>query len=173
LGGTSAWCPDAVAAGAVPGAAFDAAPGEVADAEVGAEAGAEVGAEAGAEVGAEAGAEVGAEAGAEVGAVAEADDADGSVAAVVADAGDVAAAPLADAVLEVDSMLATSTPTPSAAPLSSVTSGMLSFMASTPPRRIRVQSHPTIVRSCRGTRPDRRPRRARRTGGPRGGAEPS
>jgi hypothetical protein len=95
---------------------FDAAPGEVADAAPGEVADAEVGEVAGADVG-----EV-------AGAVAEADDADGSVAAVVADAGDVAAAPLADAVLEFDSMLATSTPAPSAAPLSSVTSGMLSFM---------------------------------------------
>jgi hypothetical protein len=100
----------------VPGAAFDAAPGAVADAEVGEVADAEVGVVAGAEVGVVAGAE------------AEADDANGSVTVVVAVAGDVAAAPLADAVLEVDSMLATSTPTPSAAPLSSVTSGMLSFM---------------------------------------------
>ena len=59
---------------------------------------------------AEVGELVDAEVGAVAGAAAEAGDADGSVTVVVAVAGDVAAVPLADAVLEVDSMLATSTP---------------------------------------------------------------
>ena len=148
MGGTSAWVADAVAVGAVPDAAADVVPGAAADAVPGGVAGAEVGADAGTEVGA----------------VAEADDANGNVTVVVADAGDVAPAPLADAVLEVATMLAISTPTPSAAPLSSVTSGMLTFMPST---------HPTIVWQCGGTRPDRTSRQAGRTGEPRRGAEPS
>jgi len=62
-------------------------------------------------------------------AVPEAGDA-GAVKVNAGDLGDVALVLLADAVLGDDTMLATRTPTPSAAPLSSVTRGMLTFMPS-------------------------------------------
>ena len=150
---------DAVAAGAVLGAAADAVDGAAADALVGVVAGVVADVVVGVVAGA------GAEAG----------DADGGTVTVnAADAGDVAPLLLADAVLEGDSMLATRTPTPSAAPLSSVTRGMLSFMpSSTQSRRFRVQSHPGIGRSCSGTRRDRAPVQAGRAGGPHRGGEPS
>jgi hypothetical protein len=143
---------DAGAAGVVAGAAADAL------AEVGVTAGAL------AEVGVTAGAVVGAVVGVVADAVPEAGDA-GAVKVNAGDDGDVAPVLLADAVLEGDSMLATRTPTPSAAPLSSVTRGMLTFMpSSTQSRRFRVRSHSKIVRSCRGARRDRAPVRAGPTG---------
>jgi len=94
----------------------------------GAGAGALVGVTAGALVVAAAGAVVAVEAGAvPEAAVPEAGDA-GAVKVNAGDGGDVALLLLADAVLGDDTMLATRTPTPSAAPLSSVTRGMLTFM---------------------------------------------
>jgi hypothetical protein len=91
-------------------------------------AGALVGVTAGALVVAAAGALVGVEAGVVAGAVPEAGDDGGAVKVNAGDGGDVALVLLADAVLGDDTMLATRTPTPSAAPLSSVTRGMLTFM---------------------------------------------
>jgi hypothetical protein len=92
---------------------------------------------AGALAGAVAGDVAGADAGAgDVAAVVagEDDPASGSVTVVAADAADVDPWPLADVladdVPEDHTMLTTRTPTPSAAPLSSVTSGMFSFMPS-------------------------------------------
>jgi hypothetical protein len=126
---------DAVAAGVVAGAAVGAL------AEVGVTAGAlaEVGVTAGALV-----VTAGAVVGVVADAVPEAADA-GAVKVNAGDDGDVAPVLLADAVLEGDSMLATRTPTPSAAPLSSVTRGMLTFMpSSTQSRRLPVRSHPRI-----------------------------
>ncbi|HEY6296795.1 MAG TPA: hypothetical protein VIX15_14130 [Streptosporangiaceae bacterium] len=107
-------------------------------------AGAVVGVTAGALVVAAAGAVVGVTVGAVAGAVPEAEDAGGGAVTVNAGAGgDVALALLADAVLGVDTLLAIRTPTPSAAPLSSVTRGMLTFMpSSTQSRRLPVRSHP-------------------------------
>jgi len=70
-------------------------------------------------------------AGAVAGVLARAGDAGGDVTAAVAEAGTVAPAPLAaDDVPEVHTMLVTRTPTPSAAPASSVTRGVLSFILS-------------------------------------------
>ena len=119
----------------------------------------------------------------DAGAVAEADDADGvaeadkagaGVPPATGDAGDVALYPLADAGLEGDSALAIRTPTPSAAPVSSVTRGMLGFMpASTQSRRFRVQSHPRTGGSYCGPRRDRGPRPTSRAGQPHRGGEPS
>jgi hypothetical protein len=99
-----------VAAGVVCGAAADAV--------VGVTAGAVAGVVAGAVVGVAAGAVVGVVAGAELEAV---DAGGGAVTVSVGDGGDVAPLLLADAVLAGEIMLATRTPTPSAAPLSSVT----------------------------------------------------
>ena len=91
-----------VAAGVVCGAAADALVGVTAGAVAGAVVGAVVGVVAGAEL--------------------EAADAGGGAVTVSAgDGGDVAPLLLADAVLAGEIMLATRTPTPSAAPLSSVT----------------------------------------------------
>ncbi|MGH3260263.1 MAG: hypothetical protein ACRDOU_33500 [Streptosporangiaceae bacterium] len=137
---------DAVAAAVVAGAGADALVGVTA----GAEAGALVAVVAGALVGAVAGALVGVVAGA----VPEAGDAGGAVNVNAGDDGDVAPLLLADAVLEGDSVLATRTPTPSAAPLSSVTRGMLTFMpSSTQSRRFPVRSHPRIGGPHRGREP--------------------
>jgi hypothetical protein len=126
---------DAAAAGVVAGAAADAL--------VGVTAGALVVAAAGAVVAVEAGVVAGAVAEAAVpvpeAAVPEAGDA-GAVKVNAGDGGDVALVLLADAVLGDDTMLATRTPTPSAAPLSSVTRGMLTFMPSN------TQSGPVWVR---------------------------
>jgi hypothetical protein len=103
-------------------------------------AGALAGAVAGAVAGDVAGADAGAVAGDVAAVVAGEDDpASGSVTVVAADAADVAPWPLADVladdVPEAHTMLTTRTPTPSAAPLSSVTSGMFSFMPSSAPSR--------------------------------------
>ena len=118
---------DAAAAGVVAGAAADALVGVTAGALVRVTAGALVVAAAGAVVAVEAGAVAGAVPEA---AVPEAGGAGDAVKVNVGDGGDVALVPLADAVLGDDTMLATRTPTPSAAPLSSVTRGMLTFMPS-------------------------------------------
>ena len=119
---------DVAAAGVVTGAAADAL----------------VGVTAGALVVTAAGAVVGVGAGVVAGAALEADDAGGGAVKVNAgEGGDVALVLLADAVLGVDTMLATRTPTPSAAPLSSVTRGVLTFMPSN------TQSGPFSVR-CPG-----------------------
>jgi hypothetical protein len=117
----------AVAAGAVlgAGAVAGAVPGDVA------------GAEAGAEVGAVAGAVAGDVAAVVTGAAAGEDDPDsGTVAVVWADvaaAGAVAPLALADDVPDVHTVLVTRTPTPSTAPLSSVTRGVFSFMPGSTP----------------------------------------
>ena len=112
---------DAAAAGVVAGAAADALVGVTAGALVVAAAGAVVAVEAGVVAGAVP------EAAVPEPAVPEAGDA-GAVKVNAGDGGDVALLLLADAVLGDDTMLATRTPTPSAAPLSSVTRGMLTFM---------------------------------------------
>ena len=119
---------DAAAAGVVAGAAADALVGVMAGALVVAAAGAVVAVEAGVVAGAVPEA-----------AVPEAGDA-GAVKVNAGDGRDVALVLLADAVLGDDTMLATRTPTPSAAPLSSVTRGMLTFMPSN------TQSGPLWVR---------------------------
>jgi hypothetical protein len=134
-----------VAAGVVCGAAADAL--------VGVTAGAVAGAVVGAVVGVVAGAVAEAVVGVVAGAVPEAVDAGaGAVTVNAGEDGDVA--PLADAVPEGHTMLATRTPTPRAAPLSSVTRGMLSFMtSSTQSRRFPVRSHPRIGGPHRGREP--------------------
>jgi len=124
---------DAAAAGVVAGAAADALVGVTAGALVVAAAGAVVAVEAGVVAGAVP------EAAVPEAAVPEAGDA-GAVKVNAGDGRDVALVLLADAVLGDDTMLATRTPTPSAAPLSSVTRGMLTFMPSN------TQSGPLWVR---------------------------
>jgi len=124
---------DAAAAGVVAGAAADALVGVMAGALVVAAAGAVVAVEAGVVAGAVP------EAAVPEAAVPEAGDA-GAVKVNAGDGRDVALVLLADAVLGDDTMLATRTPTPSAAPLSSVTRGMLTFMPSN------TQSGPLWVR---------------------------
>jgi hypothetical protein len=97
---------DELAAGVVCGAAADALVGVTAGAVAGAVVGTLVGVTAGVVAGAEPGVA----------------DAGGAAVTVSAgDGADVAPLPLADAVLAGEIMLATRTPTPSAAPLSSVT----------------------------------------------------
>jgi len=129
---------DAAAAGVVAGAAADALVGVTAGALVVAAAGAVVAVEAGVVAGAVPEAAV-PEAAVPEAAVPEAGDA-GAVKVNAGDGRDVALVLLADAVLGDDTMLATRTPTPSAAPLSSVTRGMLTFMPSN------TQSGPLWVR---------------------------
>jgi len=124
---------DAAAAGVVAGAAADALVGVTAGALVVAAAGAVVAVEAGVVAGAVP------EAAVPEAAVPEAGDV-GAVKVNAGDGRDVALVLLADAVLGDDTMLATRTPTPSAAPLSSVTRGMLTFMPSN------TQSGPLWVR---------------------------
>ena len=122
---------DVAAAGVVAGAAADALVGVTAGALVVTAAGAVVGVVAGVVAGAVAAA------------LLEACDGGGAVKVNAGEGVDVALVLLADAVLGVDTMLAIRTPTPSAAPLSSVTRGMLTFMPSN------TQSGPVWVR-CPG-----------------------
>jgi len=140
---------DAAAAGVVAGAAADALVGVTAGALVVAAAGAVVAVEAGVVAAAVP------EAAVPEAAVPAAGDVGDAVKVNAGDGGDVALALLADAVLGDDTMLATRTPTPSAAPLSSVTRGMLTFMPSN------TQSGPFWVR------------RPGPGGGPHRGREPS